>query len=296
MVHGPAHRLFLQVMLHRRCLDETEAVDMMKSCCDEFKERVQPLDAFVQELNNELEEMELALRTTMEERKDSDYPCLVLVNLMAGQATRMLSTFSQNELAFIRLLVGEIIASDDGELTLTDAINLGLGLRNKLKASVCEKLVERLSDEKWLLLNDYSRRETCVSLSGLIIAEINTYLEETHSEEILKCFFCTKLTFKGYQCGQCGIAVHRDCGKKYWDTSKKRNTCPGERCEAFLGPTSDIESKRRRNLTNDEVENEEEEEEDDDAYEVMKEEIVTPQKGRVTLQRGRGVRRKRGEE
>ncbi|MPC32426.1 hypothetical protein E2C01_025737 [Portunus trituberculatus] len=88
MVFGRVHRLFLQVMLERRTVDEIEAQRVLTNCCKEFGEPLQQLEPFVYEVNKELESVELALKTTVEEREHSDCPCLVLVNLMTGKANR----------------------------------------------------------------------------------------------------------------------------------------------------------------------------------------------------------------
>lgn len=285
MGYGNVHRLFLQVMLQRRTLDEMEAQTLLKSCCKEFGEDVQQLEKFVYEINKELESVELALKTTIEEREDGDHPCLVLVNLMTGEANRMLSPFSQHELSYVQVLVGELVSTGDGEVKLRDAINLGLSSKQKLKASVCERLIERLVEEKWLLETVYDNGDVCLSLSSLIIAEINTYLEETYADDINKCLFCTKLTFKGYRCRQCEVAVHRDCAKKYWQTSKKTNTCPSADCNAYLGPSQTASptrspSKRSRPVSDSEEEMEVEEEDEEEEEPVVHK--------RTTLRRGKG--------
>ena len=35
--YGQAHRLFMQIMVERRSIDEVDAIDLMKTLCKEFK-------------------------------------------------------------------------------------------------------------------------------------------------------------------------------------------------------------------------------------------------------------------
>lgn len=285
MGFGRVHRLFLQVMLQRRSVDESEAQGLLGNCCKEYGEAMQELEPFIYEVNKELESVELALKTTVEEREDGDYPCLVLVNLMTGEVNRALSPFSQQELNFVQLLVAKLVTSNDGEVKMNTAINLCLLIKQKMKVSACEKLIERLVEDKWLLQTTYDSGDVYLSLSSLIVAEINTYLEETYADDIHKCFFCTKLTFKGYQCHQCKVAMHRNCAKKYWQTSKKANSCPSGSCDAYLGPASSpaSPSKRSRVMSDSSDEMEEEEE----SMEKEEEQKPVVQKRRNSLRRGK---------
>ena len=47
--------------------------------------------------------------------------------------------------------MGELVSSSDGRVKLNTAMNLGFSLTEKLKAGVCEQLIEQLVEDKWLL-------------------------------------------------------------------------------------------------------------------------------------------------
>lgn len=289
MVYGDAHRLFLQLMTHRRSLDEREATQLMERCCKEFRVKAKNLEGFVLELNLELKHMQLVVRSAMEEREDGDYPCLVLANLMASDATRELSSFTKQELTFMQQLVVEMVTSEKGEVEINTALNIGPRLPQKLKPSTCEDLVEHLVADKWLIKGWDDDGGECLSLSALSITELAAYLEETFPEDVHKCFFCTKLTVKGYRCDQCNISVHRDCGKKYW-ADRNSYECPGERCSASLRDqvvSGHGQTKRRRTRNADqEDENMDEVETEEEEEEV--EEVVKKGKGKVSPRKSRG--------
>ncbi|XP_071533619.1 non-structural maintenance of chromosomes element 1 homolog [Panulirus ornatus] len=225
MVYTDAHRFFLQILTARRLILAPEVKNTYEKCCARFNVPSDNLQEFIQEINQELEAMHLRIRKSVQEDTATDTQCFVIINLLSGEATRMASTLSQQELALFRCIIEKIVQSDDGQIPEMEAINIGTFLEPRMKTGDCEEVVERLVQEKWLLL--HIQEERMLSLSALTASELQVYLEESYPESVHKCFFCKILTIKGHSCTKCSTAVHRKCGLKFWTHQNSQSpVCP----------------------------------------------------------------------
>ncbi|XP_037792771.1 non-structural maintenance of chromosomes element 1 homolog isoform X1 [Penaeus monodon] len=230
MVYTNAHRLFLQILTSRRYLLGHEVQSTYKKCCAKFHVTADNLLEFVKEINEELGQINLVIRKSIQEDYESDSQCFVLVNIFDSDVTRMNSTFTSQELALFRKVIEAIVQSEDGSILITEAINMAFNLKQKMKIGESEALIDRLVQDGWLLQHTDQK---ILSLSALSTAELQTYLEEQYGDIILKCFFCKLVSLKGYSCTECDVKVHRQCGSKFWIRNGSQSpSCPDPKCAA----------------------------------------------------------------
>ncbi|XP_047469115.1 non-structural maintenance of chromosomes element 1 homolog [Penaeus chinensis] len=201
MVYTNAHRLFLQILTSRRYLLGQEVKSIHEKCCAKFNVKADNLLEFVKDINAELEQIHLVIRKAIQEDYASDSQCFVLVNLFDSDATRMNSTFTPEELSLFRKVIEAIIQSEEGSVLITEAINMGFSLKERMKIGKSEALIDRLVQDGWLL--QHTEEEKILSLSALSTAELQIYLEEHYKDIIFKCFFCKLLTLKVWNYSIC---------------------------------------------------------------------------------------------
>ncbi|XP_037792835.1 non-structural maintenance of chromosomes element 1 homolog isoform X2 [Penaeus monodon] len=151
MVYTNAHRLFLQILTSRRYLLGHEVQSTYKKCCAKFHVTADNLLEFVKEINEELGQINLVIRKSIQEDYESDSQCFVLVNIFDSDVTRMNSTFTSQELALFRKVIEAIVQSEDGSILITEAINMAFNLKQKMKIGESEALIDRLVQDGWLL-------------------------------------------------------------------------------------------------------------------------------------------------
>jgi len=244
-MYEDAHRMFLQVLTAKRILLGSEVKQLFDKCRKISPEVPNDLQQFVMDINEQLEVMHLSIRKSVQEDHNGDSQCFVLVNTLNvnnSDASRMISSFTPQEVSLFRRVIEEIVQSDDGCIGENVAINLASQITPRMKISDSEMLIERLVSDNWLLIHDGE-----LTLSALTNAEIQPYLEEQYGNIIQKCHFCKILTFRGHRCNACSTRVHRQCGFKYWHKLKKSPSCPEDSCkEAWQHIDIEFANKRFR--------------------------------------------------
>ncbi|RXG70973.1 Non-structural maintenance of chromosomes element 1-like protein [Armadillidium vulgare] len=140
----------------------------------------------------------MVIRKGIQEEKDSDVSCFVLVNNLNNELTRSCSSFTKQELGYLKLLVENVVMSDNGEIGIMAALALGPERQPRLKATLVENLIDRLVEEKWLI-----RGYTCPAC--------DTKGHRNCLENFWKRSNCTN---------QCAVS---SCGAKWEDSTSTKN-------------------------------------------------------------------------
>ncbi|KAL7638587.1 UNVERIFIED_CONTAM: hypothetical protein RMT77_011159 [Armadillidium vulgare] len=246
MEYGDAHRAFLQILLQYRVLTAREVKSTFDKICKHFGGELKDLKEFILKINEHLEPLQMVIRKGIQEEKDSDVSCFVLVNNLNNELTRSCSSFTKQELGYLKLLVENVVMSDNGEIGIMAALALGSERQPRLKATLVENLIDRLVEEKWLI-----REEGILSLSALTMCELYSYLEHHFEDNCLKCYFCSNYTLKGYTCPACDTKGHRNCLENFWKRSNCTNQCAVSSCGAKWEDSTSTKNKRRRTISED---------------------------------------------
>lgn len=230
--YSDAHRLFLQIITAKRILAPSEVKSTYEKCCAKYNVEDTDLKEFVMAINQKIGPLGLTIRRYFQEDQLTDTQCFILVNTLNNEATRHASPFSPQEFSFLRKIIEHMVSSDEGIIDITEATNVAPHLEPRMKISDAEALIDRLIKNKWLLRYEDDQDEVKLSLSGLALAELETYFEDVYENEVTKCPLCKLITLKGYKCPSCNSRFHRSCAGKLWNQTKSSPFCPEKSCSA----------------------------------------------------------------
>lgn len=213
---GDERRLFLQAMLARKILSLPELREVITVCHEKYQVPCIILDddvslmRFIADVNGVIMPFNMRIKHVVDE--DNGQHSYALVNLRDDELSKSATMFSGNEATYYKRLVHQIVESDTGSISSTEALNIAGDLDScRLSADAAESSIER-----WLELGCLKQDGGRLSLSPLGLAEMETYLKQEFGNELRSCHMCRQICIKGQTCANqnCNVKLHHHCADK----------------------------------------------------------------------------------
>lgn len=221
--YGDEHRIFLQGIMCNGILDQKAVRNLFEIAMarvegdipEELRERDLRAALLVKSINDELDRNKLNMKIIKisEEDRRKKQTSYVLVNRMdrsddSTQLTRKaMVDFQPFELEFLKLLVAEIICSDDRQVEEIPALHLHNRVKTKaMRPQEAEDVLHRFIEQNWL-----KKDVEWIRLSSRFIAEMEPYLKEVHANDISDCRLCRTTVIRAVICEECQTSYHLYC-------------------------------------------------------------------------------------
>lgn len=245
--YSDEHRIFVQGIMTRGILNSEEVyslLDMACRRCDvempvDRKEKSLKLVKFIQTINRELEPMGMIIKKALDEDTKMKAAFFVLCNNydrsedISQLTVKAMVTFSPNEMTYIKMLMENIIRSEDKEISPTFALNCAnfvnySNTTKKFTQQDAEVALKKFMEQKWLKY-DNPQHQSQIRLSTRFIAEMHPYLQDARkksdeenedeleegflemAKEIGMCPLCNNLVIRSINCLDCGAKYHLYC-------------------------------------------------------------------------------------
>ncbi|CAO3673934.1 unnamed protein product [Rhizopus stolonifer] len=225
--YSDAHRLFVQAMLSRRFLPESEAEEVYSKICDITQSKNflitkvnQPICHLYFSNHKLLEELDYSLRRSKCERTGNEF--LSLVNIKQDKMSELASNYSPVELKFCRELFDAIVNADNENYAISTSKALRLGGPLKLTNKETQDILDRLVEDGWIAEN-----EGVYFLDTRALAELQGYLRDQYGEAMKECTICLDVVTMGEYCalGNCPVRLHKYCADSQFREAQNP-TCP----------------------------------------------------------------------
>ncbi|KAJ3046767.1 hypothetical protein HK097_000529 [Rhizophlyctis rosea] len=253
MAYTNLHRLFLQAYLLQRFAKEDTVLNIYRRCCEvaevEYSDR--DFTPFVGVLNETLDTLDMELRKG--QAPDTGATYYALVNTNGDEIAQRATTFTANEVAYLKHVIDLIINAEDEafEISSTLALRTVTPLQSKKDA---QAFLDRLIKTQWLDDNN-----GLLSLSLRTLLELQQYLKTRHPDTLEDCTICMEIvTTFAERCGteNCSARLHQHCANKYLGERREGGRCPSCQ-EAWQGVRTGSRARRQAEV-DDEDEGEEE--------------------------------------
>lgn len=219
-----AHRHFLQQFIYCGIMKGKEVRESHKKAVESVGGVYSEgnLVLFVKTVNDSIRTFHLEIKKAVDEVTRAQY--YVLVNKAETAVTRCSSDFTANQLELFKKLIETIVASDDGFLSSTDALNLTDQLDGiKMKKTDAAKTLESFLDKKWI--NEFDGN---YYLSPRSTAELEVYILQQYDTAV-KCHLCQRLCLHGQNCPECDVRLHVYCASRCFRAATDA-VCPNASC------------------------------------------------------------------
>ncbi|KAI9485356.1 MAG: Nse1 non-SMC component of SMC5-6 complex-domain-containing protein [Benjaminiella poitrasii] len=222
--YNDSHRLFIQAMLSKRIIPESDAKNLYAKVYEMTEHSaVDDYHLFISALNKELAELDYTLRISHEERDGTPY--LTLVNVKQDPVTELATTFTPTEISYIRELLEKIITADNDHFAISarSAIKLGPSVESRLTSKDTQDILDCLVKDQWIA----EAENGFYYLDTRAIAELQSYFREQYGEDIKECTICLDFITMGERCevDSCPVRLHRYCADRQF-SSNNNPCCP----------------------------------------------------------------------
>lgn len=231
------HRFFLQEMMTVGILDAFDVKNLYASSHKAFnadadernlhkfikaiKVKIQPLGMDIRKWHDEdgwkkgRGKTTFYVLTCSTERSCAEFPLL---------ASKAMPDFTPKEVEYLKLIMRNILTSDQREIRRQEALNLTLELSgtNRLSMSDAEKTILAFKARKWV---KFCPRQENIRLTARFLAEMQSYLLNLRNKaleaedddhpgagvNICPATGCNLLVIRGYSCGSCDKTFHLYC-------------------------------------------------------------------------------------
>ncbi|CEL51838.1 Non-structural maintenance of chromosomes element 1 homolog OS=Bos taurus GN=NSMCE1 PE=2 SV=2 [Rhizoctonia solani AG-1 IB] len=217
-------RLFLQAMLQRRWASEATVKMLFLKCMEATQEinpeLVQPYQenefssdggkSFVTEVNQDLEKFDLRFSSARDECTGEIL--WAIINTKQDAATMLATEYSATEIQYFKLVVEQIMLSDNEAFSIpaTAALREVSQLQGKgITKAEAEHVLSSFVAKGWLMKSKRGR----YSLAPRALLELQTYLRDTYPDEYAECTTCLEPVTKGIACrtNNCAARLHTHC-------------------------------------------------------------------------------------
>jgi len=230
--YGNCHRYFVQEMMAVGMLDSTDVKKLFKQSCQMFPEGQawdgdRDLLTFIKAVTNKLKPLGMQLKKQISEdahKKGQSKNTFYVLTCTTDRSTKeypeltskAMHDFKPKEIEYIKVLMNNILQSEDKEITITSAINSTMEMGpNKLTMDEAQRALEAFSSKQWL---KQSSNGNYIRLSVRFIAEMQSYLlnlrtqaEECEDEDHpgwgvnpkCKQKGCNQMVVRGIRCENC---------------------------------------------------------------------------------------------
>lgn len=221
-----SQRLFLQSVMAKQFLSEKETRNIYQKACSAFGDDSPPENFanFLDAINKSLRPLDMEIRRGISEDDGSVH--YGLVNTAEDEHSKMATDFSPFDIVFFKKVMDQIIASPDGTISSTDALNTAADLEKKMSITHAEELLKKLVKDKWM-----SESLGSYSLGPRAMLELHPYLKRVYEDDVMDCMICHTIAIKGQCCTQCEGKIHLRCSARYFQ-GRTQKTCPNQQCGA----------------------------------------------------------------
>ncbi|KAG0171098.1 Non-structural maintenance of chromosomes element 1 [Apophysomyces sp. BC1034] len=228
--YNDSHRLFLQSMLSHRIISEDQALELYDRACQltsgnhavVFERSLTSLRlvpkvdfaAFLTAINRQINEIDLALRRSHDEK--DGHAIIGLVNTKDDEISQVATNYTASEITYVRQLIELIVMADDDDFAVKSmvAIRLGQKMKPPISQKDTEDLLDRLVRDEWL---EYVPSGAYL-MNTRTIMELQGYLREQYSDYMKECVMCLEIVTMGERCElqDCQVRMHRHCADNYF--------------------------------------------------------------------------------
>uniref|UniRef100_UPI00358E8A5D non-structural maintenance of chromosomes element 1 homolog isoform X2 n=1 Tax=Myxine glutinosa TaxID=7769 RepID=UPI00358E8A5D len=231
-----AHRLFLQYLMVRPCVEAHECRKLQNECCNSFQEHndLDSLEKFVETINSNLIPLGfIEIRQGFSQEGNKVY---ALVNTAETEITLMASDYTESELEVFKTILEQVVVSSDGSVSSVRVLNRSDKIKGKkIKKDEVQVLLQRMVQDGWLFDNNGD-----ISLSTRCVLEMEPYICR-HYPHVDKCLLCKRIALQGKTCAECNCKMHMYCAKTYM-TPNRSTYCPQCKTPMTLRPGASQES------------------------------------------------------
>uniref|UniRef100_UPI00358EA4AE non-structural maintenance of chromosomes element 1 homolog isoform X5 n=1 Tax=Myxine glutinosa TaxID=7769 RepID=UPI00358EA4AE len=146
-----AHRLFLQYLMVRPCVEAHECRKLQNECCNSFQEHndLDSLEKFVETINSNLIPLGfIEIRQGFSQEGNKVY---ALVNTAETEITLMASDYTESELEVFKTILEQVVVSSDGSVSSVRVLNRSDKIKGKkIKKDEVQVLLQRMVQDGWL--------------------------------------------------------------------------------------------------------------------------------------------------
>ncbi|KAG6333126.1 hypothetical protein ID866_5966 [Astraeus odoratus] len=232
-------RLFLQAVFSRGILSHKHALVLWEKCIDavkaadpaldiQFSNRRADWDAFVADINDALNCLDLEFRHLMDEALGKEM--YAVVNTRGDEIAQMATDYTPVEIAYFRTIVEQIMLGPNECYSISSlaALREVNSLKTSMTKSQAETVLASLVAKGWLLKSKRGR----YSLSTRTLLELLPYLKSNYPDECLECTICMEIVTRGVACNtpNCQTRMHQHCFAKL-RARHGRSQCPACQCD-----------------------------------------------------------------
>lgn len=153
---------------------------------------------------------------------------LTFVSTTESAINKLQSNWNAAEIELFRLMMREIVTSDESCRTLIQCMNMA----SEVKVKTITKAKAEAVIRKWINLGYFYELEENIYFGPRMITEFGTNLRTAYKDFVAVCNICKAIVFWGPHCGSCEEMFHEVCIEKYLS---RINSCPACK-ENFRSP------------------------------------------------------------
>ncbi|XP_067942415.1 non-structural maintenance of chromosomes element 1 homolog [Watersipora subatra] len=240
-----SQKMFLQSIAHAGFMDASTVKSRYKACREHFGEdapvnEIEALRDFIKAINTHLRRLDLEVKKGIEE--DTGRPCYVFINSVDNTFLMAAGKYTVKQMHYFSVLLKLIVMSEEGCITVVDALNAVDSLEFKMSKADASQLIHQAwhMSDKWLKgvrpfgcpqQEEEEDGNTMLTLGSRSILELERYMRDTYSDYVKDCNICNRLCIRGLLCEGCDCKTHVYCLRSY--LRKKKDplpVCPNKSC------------------------------------------------------------------
>jgi len=239
MEYGDEHRIFLQGIMVAGILKGNEMWELIDVALkrigymlpDDKMAKHRYLKDFVKCINEEIERINLKVENISDEESKRKSNLMILVNRNSSYGMNAMVSYTKVEIDYLKIVVQNIMESDDKEISLIYALNRVNELQGKrFSQGDAEDFLNRLYKDHWIR---YTAGNDGIKLSPRFVKEMEPYLKDVYEDYIGECVACQKFVMKSINCENCDGKYHWYCTTMMADRSND-NVARCHKCNTAL--------------------------------------------------------------
>ncbi|CCM02353.1 uncharacterized protein FIBRA_04448 [Fibroporia radiculosa] len=218
--------------MSRRVVSQTLALKIWEKCVDAVKGANDVVDipfsndraswdTFLQGVNDTLDPLHLAIKTTHVQSNGQEI-CM-LVNAKSDDVAQVATDYTATEITYFKAVVEQIMLAPHESYSVTSlaALREVGALKINMTKSQAEIVLSSFVANGWLTKSKHGR----YSLSLRTLIELESYLRNNFPDELLECTLCEETVTEGIACytANCKARLHTHCYAKY---KRQKQICP----------------------------------------------------------------------
>ncbi|OWR45879.1 hypothetical protein KGM_202611 [Danaus plexippus plexippus] len=224
MLYGNSHRFLLRSIASQGVVTFEDGMKLFKSLPELS---TSSLENVIEDINKSIRPFEQTIKIVIDEltleRK------LVFLCLGYDDTTKLQNMFAPNKLDYFRILMEEIVTTENREITEIQALNLVSKVKPTLHKTDAKALLKT-----WYRMHYLDLNITNYALGIRAIHEFERYLKDNLPDYVQNCTICKQMVFRGINCPACDETIHTRCLNVCLDKVRKWPCCRAEYSETHL--------------------------------------------------------------